>query len=373
MIRCKELLIYSNKRLISRSLSTTGGDDQFSNRAEVAKGAMKDWIAQKREDAGTGFFAKISKEIAPPEAPASQQSNDNRPRQPFSESTQDNRAPAGQRVPPGLSGPPGRAMNKRLPSKRPSDNGPGGGYQGASSSANQDDGDTPSWTPGGRGRNKRGGGGKDDDIMQNRDSDFSFDSSKEEAVPPEILSQLLDHEYFVHLAANGGIPKINTEGMDPIEEFLAIAFHESFKTKSHTYETVLDGGFKKVVLPKARNMRDLMYAMQPKINSAKKGSEAYLIAEKAWGVINKNIYFSDKQKYQLTEGIARLSSRLLREVAENQDREYDLVLQPQFKKGPAYMEEQRRIALMMNEPYDELYEQEDTDWDIDAVVDEDQL
>ena len=84
--------------------------------------------------------------------------------------------------------------------------------------------------------------------------------------------------------------------MDPVEEMLALSFFESMKTKSNTYETVMDGEFKKTKLPKARNMRDLMYAMQPKINSAERGTEAYNIAEEAWCVINTNIYFTEAQK-----------------------------------------------------------------------------
>lgn len=376
MIRCKELLRYSQKRINIRPLSTTDGGekDRFADRGEEAEGAMREWITNRKPEKG-GFFSKIRDEVAPsssPNAPskepASQRNvNMNRQRQ---------AKPGGASPPQGQgnqqqrqgNGRPGRVMNKRFPAKKAPDVAVPG-YQGASSSANQDDTD-------GGGVNRQGGRnrrrGKDDDFTQNKD--FSFDSAREEDVPPEIKAQLLDHEFFMDLAHRGKIPhNLNTDGMDPVEEMLALSFFESMKTKSNTYETVMDGEFKKTKLPKARNMRDLMYAMQPKINSAERGTEAYNIAEEAWGVINKNIYFTEAQKYQLTEGIARMSNRFMTEVATGQDREFDLVLQPQFKKGPAYMEEERRIALMQDSDVDELYVQDDTDWGIDAVEDEDQL
>lgn len=350
MIRSISLLRRTNACFVSRHFSSTDGLDKDPlDRGEQAKGAMKKFLNQKKtEGANSGLFAQLRSTVAPPT------SNDT-----VSETSSEPSSQDGLSARP--SAPRPRAMNKRFPAKKS----PGGTFGGAGDG----DGAESTFMGNRNGRNRRRG--KDDDIEP---KDVMGSSSADDKVPDQIASQLLDHKYFEDLAARGRLPHIlDTSSMDPIDELLAMTWLESFKSKSHTFQAVLDEDMHRVQLPSPRSMHDIMWAMQPKINSAEKGTEAYEIAEKAWGVISKNIYFTPEQQYALTEGIARTSNRMIMNAMHCQDKEFDLILHPEFKRGADYIEEERRLMMLRDEPIDELYEQEDTDWEVDAVEDEDQL
>lgn len=63
-------------------------------------------------------------------------------------------------------------------------------------------------------------------------------------------------------------------------------------------------------------------------------------------------------------------------IAKTGLKKADLIFQPGFRKGRLYlMEERAAAARKLEKPDDKkkLYVQEETDWDVEAVVDEDQL
>jgi len=94
-------------------------------------------------------------------------------------------------------------------------------------------------------------------------------------------------------------------------------------------------------------------------------------------VIHQNFYYSDPEKYQMVEGIATLHRKMLREIAKEESKAggVDLIFQPQFRKGAMYEAEEERLKALTNiaPKEDKTYQQAETDWTVQAVLDEDQL
>lgn len=104
-------------------------------------------------------------------------------------------------------------------------------------------------------------------------------------------------------------------------------------------------------------------------------------------VIHQNYYYTDAEKYRLLESVGTFHAQLEKYIAEKSaeatvvDEEgsmiggIDMVQRPDFRPGYNYwMEEQRLLALQSSGPaVDNRFVQADTDWSVEAVVDEDQL
>lgn len=94
-------------------------------------------------------------------------------------------------------------------------------------------------------------------------------------------------------------------------------------------------------------------------------------------VIHQNYYHSDSDKYRMVEKVATLQRKLLKHMAdlESNPEGVDLIFQPQFRKGCEYEEEEERLAALnkIAPATEAVFQQAETDWSVEAVVDEDQL
>jgi len=131
----------------------------------------------------------------------------------------------------------------------------------------------------------------------------------------------------------------------------------------------------RVVLPQPRNISYLQMAMQPNITSAKVCTPGYALGEEAWGVIQKNYYYSPEQQHLLCNGIAHMANKIEAYCEKNKDMKPEMIFQYGFKKGLSGIEEEDRLKALAGlvTVVDDEYLQEDTDWDVEAVEDEDQL
>lgn len=94
------------------------------------------------------------------------------------------------------------------------------------------------------------------------------------------------------------------------------------------------------------------------------------------------MFYSDKDKHRLLETIAKLYNKVEAHYEEqtsgSKEKEIDLIFRSDFRKGrPFFEEEQQRLKALSEERFTEEvvdeYAQADTDWDVQAVEDEDQL
>ena len=110
-------------------------------------------------------------------------------------------------------------------------------------------------------------------------------------------------------------------------------------------------------------------------------THTYFNMNSIYQVIQKNYYYSDADKYQMAESIASFQNKLLahhaRRTAEETAKKSgpDLIFRPDFRKGRAYMEVEQRLKLIEDQKVveDLTFVQGETNWDVQAVIDEDQL
>jgi len=90
------------------------------------------------------------------------------------------------------------------------------------------------------------------------------------------------------------------------------------------------------------------------------------------------MFYSDKDKYKFMETIAKVYNKVEAHYEEQTSREQDLdlIFRSDFRKGRPYFEEEQRLKALSGEVFTQEvdeYAQADTDWNVEAVEDEDQL
>ncbi len=230
---------------------------------------------------------------------------------------------------------------------------------------------------------KEGRRGRDRDRMGR--SDFSGDN-----VPEAIQALLYDHEFFKANAMKG--KSLNTRDMDGVDAWFADSFIESGKTEASEFRTVLDDDSRRRThVPRSRGAEELFHSMYEQINNFDPAVNEELGGDFAANLnetLQRNVYYSEDEKSYMMSMASSLSvkhmeaARALAAQAEeaagkNPENMYDgvdMVFSPKFRKGPAGMEAEKKFkaaATMVQNTVD--YEQEETDWDATAVVDEDEL
>ncbi len=233
---------------------------------------------------------------------------------------------------------------------------------------------------GGKGGNRRG---RDRDGFGR--ADFRGDN-----IPEAIQALLYDHEFFKANAMKG--KSLNTRDMDGIDAWFAGSFIESGKTQASEYRTVIeDTSRNRTQLPRARGADELFHSMYEQINAFDPAMNAELGGDFAANLnetLQRNVYYSEEEKQYMMAMASSLSVKHMKEAlsltaqaaeaaAKNPENMYegvDMVFSPKFRKGPAGIEAEKRFkaaADMVENTVD--YEQEDTNWDEQAVVDEDEL
>lgn len=201
-------------------------------------------------------------------------------------------------------------------------------------------------------------------------------NASSEDIPDHIKPILFDVEYFKNLVDRG--ETIDTTGMDHFDSWMAHKFVESVKSENGIVrEVIKSNDFDKVSIPKARPLSHLLSTINPNIYSVTKDSDGYKIAANAWHVLSKNYYFTDKQKENMCNVIAKKAENIFKtaEAAKQQNAEVDGIFAFDFKKGlPGIEAEKLKRAMYDGTPVKEdTFVQGKTDWDQTAVVDEDQL
>eukprot|EP01041_Mallomonas_annulata_P008972 gene8972-18569_t len=150
------------------------------------------------------------------------------------------------------------------------------------------------------------------------------------------------------------------------DAFLADVLVESAKTSDNevrmTEETT---SHRKMDIPRPRPMMELVYSMTPNITTAEPGTEGYELAA-------QNKHYSEADKLEMCNTIARLTNKIIHDATNHQGPK-ERIFDPTFRKGLLCIEEDERLLAMAGEVKKAPEVQKDTDWNVKAVVDEDQL
>ena len=91
--------------------------------------------------------------------------------------------------------------------------------------------------------------------------------------------------------------------------------------------------------------------------------------------LQKNVYIPDEHKYAMCNYVAKLGNDLDKYLKENEGAEHDeIAFEPWFRKGLTGIETEMKMKLGEEYiPDEDTNISEDTDWDVEAVADEDEL
>lgn len=393
----------------NRTTSTAagGGPGSLSERGEETRGALKNYMtAQKEGLKGESLWAKLRRDNNPAFSPSSRprqnmqspppsasssgdvemdntgtNKEDDAPRRSWSspKHPQTMRPPTpdanmsdrreastdGQssqaRVERPRSGPPGDGRPKRSFNPRAR-------QQFAPRAASGEESSAPGGLGGGGGRKgKRRGAGGEGDGGGGRFGD---------AMPPAVKAMLSD-EAFQEAVEKGY--SIDTRGLDGIDAFFADVYLASLKTPDARMRTVVEStAWRRTQLPKARPVHQLIASTRPLITGAKEGSEGHRVASQAWQAVSRNYYVSEPDKAFICDQIAKKRDEI--QLAIEATEEVDMIFQSHFRKGFMGIEdEKRRLMISQNEEamrasgYNFDSAEDTTEWDVEAVVDEDEL
>lgn len=181
---------------------------------------------------------------------------------------------------------------------------------------------------------------------------------------------LFDLDYFKTLARKG--LTIDSSEMDNFDKFLATTLVESLKSSDDSYRYIAeDPSFRRTFVPKARPIKKLLQSIRPDIHSVAPDSPGYELGVQAWEVLSKNLYYSEQDRDEMANNIARLADKILTQAA-NMTEDCDMIYDPSFRRGPVGMEEEERRKAEAYKP-PEAKTQGVTNWDVTAVKDEDDL
>lgn len=281
--------------------------------------------------------------------------------------------------------PPGGIGSRRVYRRRPSGQGAQvrsgksaqggrgrGGYSGNTVN-NQDDQEYGTDGRRGRAKARRSPYGEEKEV--DHEAELNKRSGRDALVTDPIDAatlDMLDLSKFADSFKSGNA--LDSSKMDQFEKDAAHIMIEALKSPDDSIMDVLDTRRKNKHdhswdnLPEARSSYQLMKELQPKIDpSIEEGSIAHQMGCDAWTTLTNNYYFTDKQKANMSNEVARIAQHAINVPEE---KEYDMTYYPSFRPGAEYFEQQK---LLQKDQVENTYQQEDTNWDQDAVFDEDQL
>ena len=223
-----------------------------------------------------------------------------------------------------------------------------------------------------------------------RDKDHSRGDYSGDGIPPAIQALLYDHEFFKAQALKG--KGINTRDMDGIDTFFAQSFMESNKTVMSEHRAVVESdSLRRTHVPNPRSIDELFhdtYGMIGEINGGLNERMGGDFAANLNETLQRNVCYSNEDKRYMmgiasslglkylnrAELIAAEAAKSAEENPENMYGGYDMIFSSKFRKGLAGIEaEKAHKASIVSRGHVVDYTQEDTNWDADAVVDEDEL
>lgn len=278
----------------------------------------------------------------------------------------------------GGRGAPRPSGGRPKPSGGSNGGGYGGGYVGGGGRSFGDDDDDEDDDRPARGRGRRRGRFDDDDDDSSRRFDrMSADDNGEAGISdlsPTEQAMLFDHEFFLQKALEGPIG-LDYEDLDGIDSLAAQAFVNSYKTNKTSYETITaaPGKQNRVHITPARSLHQLRQSLVPKFD-APRDSEGYRLAHNAWLALEKNNYYSMKDKMWMCHEIARLTNEIIAEADVLKDEEVDRIFDPEWRPGyTQLMKDEAEGLLTMGNTSNEDFDQGETDWEQEAVESEDDL
>lgn len=178
-----------------------------------------------------------------------------------------------------------RALNKRaFRSKKPFESGGVAGKKDEGSAAAMFGADVAGSTFQRSKRGKRGG--ETEEQMQQSMQQDDYDGENEE-VPPGIGALLFDNDYYVDLQKQGKLGDfVGSNSMDAIDNLMAEAFIQSYKTTDNSYSNVLESPqLNRTRIPQPRSIASLLHSIHnPPIKSVAPDTAGYALAEEAWSV-----------------------------------------------------------------------------------------
>jgi hypothetical protein len=227
------------------------------------------------------------------------------------------------------------------------------------------------------------GGRRDRDGFSR--ADYSGDN-----IPEAIQALLYDHDFFKANALKG--KAINTRDMDGIDTFLAQAFTESSKTeRSELREVIEDDSRRRTQLPRPRATTDLFQVMYDQIGNFDTTANESLggdFAAHTNEALQRNVYYSDDEKRYMMDMASSMAVKHLKDAEaisqqaatdaagnpESMYEGYDMIFSPKFRRGlPGIEAEKRYKAALVSLGEKVDYSQAETNWEQDAVLDEDDL
>jgi hypothetical protein len=149
---------------------------------------------------------------------------------------------------------------------------------------------------------------------------------------------------------------------------------------------------RRVQLPQPRSLHQLLQHLEPSIDSVDPSVSAaakvgHSLGEDVWQVLSDNLYYSDTDKQYMANIAAKLATKHLTEaqklsaeaaavvVARGGDLYHgtDMIFTKEFKKGKSGIDDERRRRAAANFVVPDDFKQGETDWEQQAVIDEDQL
>lgn len=258
----------------------------------------------------------------------------------------------------------------------------------------------------GNNKRPRGRRGREKDI-ENKESQ-SESPHGTGGIPPAVHSMLDDWSHFEDIGRKG--LTVDTSEMDDLDAFMSLIYAEAAKTSDGkvwgTYEEGVNrrgrgGKRNNTRIPHPRTTRQLARTTVPQICpniGGVPGTEGYALASEAWKVLAKNPYYTLKEKKDMCNRIARKTNWYLddsqglydEELADSeqphanknkwsvQDIEAEMIWKENFSKGLKGIQEEEALAQKLEEEEFQNRQkkyagQDDTNWDVEAVVDEDDL
>lgn len=225
-------------------------------------------------------------------------------------------------------------------------------------------------------------------AVYDSDDDCSEDDIRFDIMEDANHDEIINHLFF------------DDDEDDDVDKYFDYAFLEAMKTKTGTFRDSVEHKVK-AKLPRPRPLSQLIRSTKPYIPEAVPGTLAHTIGSQVWEILSRNVYYTEKDKEVMANravrrvnNIDKLEKKLDEMQAsgeidrikadyetwpESEKEKYifvspfDKALDPNFRKGLAGIEDEERRLRKADGRALNTSTQGDTDWNVDAVVNEDDL
>jgi hypothetical protein len=191
---------------------------------------------------------------------------------------------------------------------------------------------------------------------------------------------LFDNEWFLQKMRRGIFERKSTKKKrDFLDELMENAWFESPKTSSGSYEVYFrNPAAKSLKFPKPRPLEQLLHSVEPRLTGIDRKSPGYKKGVQVWNILLKNPYYTWKQKEEMSENAAKEWNDYHQHIKKSEAEGYqaDEIFQRDFRRGRPYRARKEQEALdarMLANQKVRAHRSTETDWEVEAVEDEDEL